>query len=136
MEEKDIMTITKNVVANFIDDEDKFIKQQTIDHIIQNGKYYDVISISKARVKEIVENGLKYEQLKKENKDLKSSQNKVAIEKLEELSDIINENITDLVESGKSKYGWLDFSDTTNKLDTMIAELKGEKDEESYKKRL
>ena len=71
MEEKDIMTITKNVVANFIDDEDKFIKQQTIDHIIQNGKYYDVISISKARVKKIVENGLKYEQLKKENKELK-----------------------------------------------------------------
>ena len=63
----------------------------------------------------------------KENKDLKSSQNKVAIEKLEELSDIINENITDLVESGKSKYGWLDFSDTTNKLDTMLTELKGGK---------
>ena len=41
MEEKEVFEITKNIVANFIDDEDKFVKQQTIDHIIQNGKYYD-----------------------------------------------------------------------------------------------
>ena len=67
MEEKEVFEITKNIVANFIDDADKFVKQQTIDHIIQNGKYYHVINISKSRVKEIVENGLKYEQLKKEN---------------------------------------------------------------------
>lgn len=129
MEEKDIMTITKNVVANFIDDEDKFIKQQTIDHIIQNGKYYDVISISKARVKKIVENGLKYEQLKKENKDLKSSQNKVAIEKLEELFDILNENITDFTDVGKSKYCWLCIEEFNKNFNSIIAELKGGNDE-------
>jgi len=72
MEEKEVFEITKNIVANFIDDEDKFVKQQTIDHIIQNGKYYDIINISRARVKQIVENGLKYEQLKKENEELKT----------------------------------------------------------------
>lgn len=125
MEEKDIITITRNVVVNFIDDEDKFIKQQTIDHIIQNGKYYDVISISKARVKKIVENGLKYEQLKKENEELKSSQNKVAIEKLEELYKCFNE----MNQNTEYESFIMNRKFALHKIDTMIADLKGEKDE-------
>jgi hypothetical protein len=114
MEEKEVFEITSNIVANFIDDADKFVKQQTIDHIMQNGKYYDVINISKSRVKEIVENGLKYEQLKKENAYLKSAQNKIAIEKLEK----VREN---LAFNGCDYCVWC--------IDSEIKELKGEKDE-------
>ena len=107
--EKEVFEITKNVIANFIDDEDKFVKQQIIDHIIQNGKYYDVINISKLRVKEIVENGLKYKQLKKENEELKSAQNSLAVEKLEELKNSIHHMY------------WKDIYD---KINSMVAEIK------------
>lgn len=62
------------------------------------------------------------EQLKKENEELKSSQNKVAIDYLNKLFDIM------------TYYGWSDDTninamDLYNKMTELIAELKGEKDE-------
>ena len=67
------------------------------------------------------------EQLKKENADLKSSQNKIAIEKLEELYKCFNEINNVPLDCEPSIIMNRQFA--LHKLDTMLAELKREKDE-------
>jgi len=60
------------------------------------------------------------EQLKKENEELKSAQNKIAIEKLETVRGLAFEH------QHNPKFGYTDLECGINKL---LAELKGEKDE-------
>ena len=71
------------------------------------------------------------EQLKKENADLKSAQNKVAIEKLKDVKYIIFDTPLDkkFYNYNPEKKSGAIFEEINTKLDTMIAELKGEKDE-------
>ena len=63
---------------------------------------------------------MEIEQLKKENEELKSSHNKVAIEKLKSVRGLSFEH------QHNPNYGYADLECEINKL---IAELKGEKDE-------
>lgn len=65
------------------------------------------------------------EQLKKENEELKSAQNKVAIEKLEELYKCFNE----MNQNTEYESFVMNRKFALHKIDTMITELKGGKNE-------
>jgi len=99
-----------------MEEKDKY--QQALNDIINNCKDFKVKNDSFWLIQNAIE---KVEQLKKENEELKSAQNKLAVQKLEKVLHWIK---LDSHKYGEDEDDW--YSGLSKYIKTMLADLKGE----------